>query len=74
MLKVLPVLILAVGATSAANAFELKAVNHQSVSRDATTAVATAPEIDPASAVSAFTLLAGGLAVIRGRRSSKKRD
>jgi hypothetical protein len=28
-----------------------------------------APEIDPASAISALTLLAGGLAVIRGRRT-----
>ena len=28
-----------------------------------------APEIDPASAMSALTLLAGGLAVLRGRRS-----
>jgi hypothetical protein len=28
-----------------------------------------APEIDPAGALSAFTLLAGGLAVLRGRRS-----
>ena len=27
-----------------------------------------APEIDPASAISALTLLAGGLAVVRGRR------
>jgi len=32
----------------------------------------TAPEIDAAGAVSALTLLAGGIAVIRGRRS--KRD
>jgi len=30
--------------------------------------VTAAPEIDPASAISALTLLAGGLAVIRGRR------
>jgi hypothetical protein len=30
-----------------------------------------APEIDPASAMSAFTLLAGGLMLIRGRRASK---
>ena len=30
-----------------------------------------APEIDPASAMSAFTLLAGGLVMLRGRRSSK---
>ena len=28
-----------------------------------------APEIDPASAISALILLAGGLAVIRGRRT-----
>ena len=28
-----------------------------------------APEIDPASAISALTLLCGGLAVIRGRRT-----
>jgi hypothetical protein len=34
----------------------------------------SAPEIDPASAISAFTLLSGGLAVIRARRSRKKRD
>ncbi len=31
-----------------------------------------APEIDPASATSAFTLLAGGLVLIRGRRRSSK--
>jgi hypothetical protein len=30
-----------------------------------------APEIDPASAMSAFTLLAGGLVLIRGRRAGK---
>jgi hypothetical protein len=28
-----------------------------------------APEIDPAGALSAFTLLVGGLAVLRGRRA-----
>lgn len=32
------------------------------------TAVAAAPEIDPASALSALTLLVGGVAVMRGRR------
>ena len=31
----------------------------------------SAPEIDPASAMSAFTLLAGGLVLIRGRRARK---
>jgi hypothetical protein len=30
-----------------------------------------APEIDPASALSALTLLLGGLAVVRGRRVRK---
>ncbi len=35
---------------------------------------AAAPEIDPASAVSALTLLAGGLAVIRGRRSTRNKN
>lgn len=33
---------------------------------------AHAPEIDPASAMSALTLLTGGLAVLRGRRQKKK--
>jgi hypothetical protein len=31
----------------------------------------SAPEIDPASAMSALTMLAGGLVVVRGRRSKK---
>jgi hypothetical protein len=30
-----------------------------------------APEIDPAGAIAGLTLLAGGLAVLRGRRSGK---
>lgn len=33
--------------------------------------VVGAPEIDPASALSALTLLAGGLTVLRGRRVRK---
>ena len=32
---------------------------------------AQAPEIDPASAMAGLTLLAGGLAVLRGRRTKK---
>jgi len=35
---------------------------------------AAAPEIDPASAFSALTFLAGGLAVIRGRRSPRDKN
>lgn len=33
--------------------------------------VTSAPEIDPASAMSGLALLAGGLAVLRGRKFSK---
>lgn len=33
-----------------------------------------APEIDPASAMAGLTLLAGGLAVLRGRRAQKSGD
>jgi hypothetical protein len=32
-----------------------------------------APELDPAGAIVALTLLAGGLAVVRGRRSARKK-
>ena len=83
MSKVLSVLALSLLATTAANAMSSRhhssytAIDHQSDSRkDATdpTTPAAAPEIDPASAISAFTLLAGGLAVIRGRRAAPKRD
>ncbi|HEV7136325.1 MAG TPA: hypothetical protein VIC29_14510 [Steroidobacteraceae bacterium] len=34
--------------------------------------VTSAPEIDPASAAAALTLLGGGLAVLRARRSRRK--
>jgi hypothetical protein len=34
----------------------------------------SAPEIDPASALAGLTLLAGGLAVMRGRRGRKSGD
>jgi hypothetical protein len=37
----------------------------------ATDIVARAPEIDPASAMAALTLLAGSLAVLRGRLAKK---
>jgi hypothetical protein len=36
-----------------------------------TTVPLSAPEIDPASALSGLTLLLGGLAVVRGRRARK---
>jgi hypothetical protein len=90
MSKVLSVLVLSLAATSAANAFEhappwaQRAVaNHEALVHDrdagskATTSAtdpAAAPEIDPAGAMSAFTLLAGGLAVLRGRRFRKRQE
>jgi len=85
MSKVLTLVALSLLATTAANAMSSRphssyhAVDHQTgssgTSKDATDpAPAAAPEIDPASAISAFTLLAGGLAVIRGRRAAPKRD
>ena len=87
MSKVLTVLVLSLAATSAANAFETtppwahSAANHEASNHDAgskSTAgtdppPAAAPEIDPAGAMSAFTLLAGGLAVLRSRRFTQKR-
>ncbi len=66
--KILGILILSLAAATTANAsrgypaFEFKPF----------VAPPAAPEIDPASAVSAFTLLAGGLAIIRGRRANRK--
>ena len=33
--------------------------------------VVAAPEFDPSSAIAAFTLLAGGLVLVRGRRKAK---
>jgi hypothetical protein len=36
------------------------------------TIIARTPEIDPASAMAGLTLLAGGLAVVRGRKATAK--
>jgi LPXTG-motif cell wall-anchored protein len=40
----------------------------------ASAAVARAPEIDPASAMAGLTMLAGGLAVLRGRRRKDSQE
>ena len=84
MSKVLTVLALSLLATTAANAmssrphssYTVETVNNHQTIKDSSGPAASptaAPEIDPASALSAFTLLAGGLAVIRGRRAAVKR-
>jgi len=57
MLKALGTIMLGLGVAAAAHAG---------------VAVLAAPEIDPASALGALTLLGGALAVIGGRRSKKK--
>jgi hypothetical protein len=38
------------------------------------TSTLQAPEIDPASAMAGLTMLVGGLAVVRGRRSKKSKE
>jgi hypothetical protein len=83
MSKVLTVMALSLLATTAANAMSgrphstYQAVNDHQTNKDASDPASpgvSAPEIDPASGLSAITLLAGGLAVIRGRRAVPKRD
>jgi hypothetical protein len=72
MSKRLALLIVSLGAVASAQAMALYPENHHARdSREPAADPAAAPEIDPASAFSAFTLLAGGLAVIRGRRAGK---
>jgi hypothetical protein len=72
MSKRLALLIVSLGAVASAQAMALYPENHHSHdSREPAADPAAAPEIDPASAISAFTLLAGGLAIIRGRRGGK---
>jgi hypothetical protein len=63
MLKIILGIILSLG-LGGLLAFEY-GPNHQ----PSPTHPVAAPEIDPAGAMGAFTLLAGGLAVLRGRRS-----
>ena len=79
MSKSLALLILSLGAIASSQAMSLVPGNHHEHDRDPPAAgpaspvsePAAAPEIDPASAMSAFTLLAGGLVLIRGRRANK---
>jgi hypothetical protein len=64
MLKIILGIILSLG-TGGLLAFEYDHNHHHTPPGHSM----AAPEIDPAGAMSAFTLLAGGLAVLRGRRS-----
>lgn len=65
-MKVLGMLAVA-GVASTALAGEWAPIAHFGMS----TNVVSAPEIDPATALSGLTLLLGGLAVVRGRSSKK---
>ena len=73
MSKKLAVVILAFGAVATAQAGSRLShfLESSPPSHDSSGGPAAAPEIDPASAMSAFTLLAGGLVMIRGRRTGK---
>jgi hypothetical protein len=71
MYKKLALLILSLGAVAGAQAMSLVPPGSRPNPGNGNPTVTGAPEIDPASAMSAFTLLAGGLVLIRGRRAGK---
>lgn len=68
MSKLLATLIVALGVAGTAQA--MTTLHHHHDHGDGPGATA-APEIDPGEALSALTMLAGGLAVVRGRRNKK---
>ena len=73
--KAIGVLALSVGMASTAFAAHWDSSAHYgyslSPSQNPATNVVSAPEIDPAGALSGLTLLLGGLAVVRGSRAKK---
>ncbi len=75
MSKLVAVVVLSLCAGTAAYANNWAASAHVGQAnlhaRMATSDMTAAPEIDPAGAMAGLTLLAGGLAVLRGRRSKK---
>jgi len=76
MLRLLAILALTLGMAGATYADD-DSRSHDSKSHDDSRSgddsprVHRAPEIDPAGAIAGLTLLAGGLAVLRGRRGGK---
>ena len=75
MSKVVAVVALSLCFGTAAYANNWQAQSHIGFASHARVAAASdptaTPEIDPAGAMAGLTLLAGGLAVLRGRRSKK---
>jgi hypothetical protein len=72
MLKVICAIILALSVAGPAAAFAVRHDHGPPPSHPNKPTPTAAPEIDPAGAMGAFTLLAGGLAVLRGRRSRQQ--
>jgi hypothetical protein len=66
--KAVGIIVMSLGIAAAAHAVTGRPM---SVLQNYDTSVTQAPEIDPASAFSALTFLAGGLTVLRGRRTKK---
>jgi hypothetical protein len=72
MSKLIATVVLSMIAGSAVAAGRWTATEHYWSMNDKVAATAvSAPEIDPASSLTGLTLLAGGLAVLRGRRNRK---
>ncbi|HTT05512.1 MAG TPA: hypothetical protein VMF64_09500 [Steroidobacteraceae bacterium] len=79
VIEAIGVLALSLGAASAASAaqwagaahYGFQAAAHTNWATTQSTSATSAPEIDPAGALSGLTLLLGGLAIVRGRRLRK---
>jgi hypothetical protein len=70
--KVVGIFALSAGVASTAFAGQWTAVAHYGFTPPSPPpAIVSAPEIDPAGALSGMTLLLGGLAVVRGSRAKK---
>jgi LPXTG-motif cell wall-anchored protein len=71
MSKILTALIISLGSIGVANA-DCGLLSDLLGNCSPSSGPVQAPEIDPASALSGLTLLAGGLVVLRGRKRGKK--
>jgi hypothetical protein len=68
MLRILGALLLTVGLAATAQAYAPHDTEQVRINQIVTTPPVSAPEIDPASAMAALSLLAGSIAVLRSRR------
>ena len=71
MFKIFGTLLLAFGLAGAANALQTLHPHPHPPGDHPGPSAPAAPEIDPASAIAALTLLGGAIAVVRGRRLKK---